>query len=124
MSFSKGKPLPGIFSIRFAIPRSPTRAQRTEAPLAILAEVAGTHVFGAIISIGIVISFPVCTLASVNAGARIIYALAKHGLIHESTASAHHKSATPQVAGKWATLDRGFARFPGLHCRHLLDAPA
>jgi amino acid transporter len=70
----------------------------SNAPLSVLAELAGIPAFGIAIAIGAAISFFACALASINAGARVLYAMSRHGLLHASAGNAHETHATPHVA--------------------------
>ena len=70
----------------------------SNAPLSTLAMLAGVPAFGYAIAVGAVISFFACALASINAAARVMFAMARHGLLHASAAAAHKSHATPHVA--------------------------
>jgi amino acid transporter len=70
----------------------------SNAPLSVLAQLAGIPAFGIAIAIGAAISFFACALASINAGARVLYAMSRHGLLHASAGNAHETHATPHVA--------------------------
>lgn len=76
----------------------------SNAPLNVLAELAGIPAFGEVIAIGAYVSFFACTLASINAAARVIYAMARHGLLHARAGRAHSTHATPHVAVVISTL--------------------
>ncbi|QGM99612.1 APC family permease [Methylocystis parvus] len=71
---------------------------KSEAPLSYLATELGWPRLGAFINIGILLSFFSCTLASINSTARIIYAMARHGLMYEALGTAHDKNETPHIA--------------------------
>ena len=75
-----------------------------EAPLAVIATAAGAPLLGTLISATVVIGLLACTLASLQAGARVIYALARHGLVHEAAGRAHTTNATPHIALAATTL--------------------
>lgn len=68
------------------------------APLNDLAKLSGVSFFGILISIGALVSFFACTLASVNAGARVAFAMARHGILHEAVGRAHIRNGTPHIA--------------------------
>lgn len=70
----------------------------SEAPLNFLAEQAGVGYLGILISIGAWLSFFACILACINPAARIVFMLARHGLIHDSLGSAHKSNLTPHTA--------------------------
>jgi amino acid transporter len=71
---------------------------QSEAPLHTLAATVGWDRLGTLIDVGILLSFFSCTLASVNSAARILFAMAKHGLVMEALGSAHVENKTPHVA--------------------------
>jgi amino acid transporter len=70
----------------------------SEAPLHELASTIGWGRLGTLIDVGIWLSFFSCTLASINSGARILFAMAKHGLVANALGSAHVQNKTPHVA--------------------------
>jgi len=76
---------------------SPT-LDKAEAPLTVISVALGVPFVGILISAGVALSFFACVLGSVNAGARVLFALSKHGLVHTSTGKAHASNATPHVA--------------------------
>jgi len=77
---------------------SKTPLDKSDVPLTVLAELAGVQWLGVLISVGITFSFFTCTLAAINAGARIFFAMARHGIFHSSVGQAHLKNETPYVA--------------------------
>lgn len=83
---------------------SPKPLNETEAPLNFLANQAGVGFLGVIITICAMVSFFACSLASINAGARIFFTMARHGLFHPSLGRAHHSNQTPHVAITMTTL--------------------
>ncbi len=68
------------------------------APFNELADSAGVGFFGVLISVGAVISLFACSLASVNAGARIIFSMSRHGIFHARMGRAHDVHLTPHYA--------------------------
>lgn len=68
------------------------------APLNKLAVDAGIPFLIPLISFGAVISFFACTLASINAGARIIFHMARHGLFPSSVEKTSTRHETPSHA--------------------------
>ncbi len=70
----------------------------SEAPLHTLASEIGWTGLGTAIDIGILLSFFSCTLASINSTARILFAMANHGLIPDALGQAHLQNRTPHVA--------------------------
>ena len=75
-----------------------TAFNESTAPLNDLANLSGVGFFGILISIGAMISFFACTLASINAGARIAFAMGRHGILHGALGRAHGRNATPHIA--------------------------
>jgi amino acid transporter len=70
----------------------------SEAPLNTLANSIGWRSLGTAIDIGILLSFFSCTLASINSTARILFAMARHGLLSDALGQAHVEHRTPHVA--------------------------
>jgi len=68
------------------------------APLNKLAIDAGIPFLIPLISFGAVISFFACTLASINAGARIIFHMARHGLFYHTIVKTSQQNETPSHA--------------------------
>jgi amino acid transporter len=54
--------------------------------------------FAVILIVGILLGQFACTLASINAAARVMYSMARHGYFHASAGRAHELHATPHVA--------------------------
>jgi amino acid transporter len=71
---------------------------KSNAPLHVLATYSGLGALRHLIDLGAVISFFACTLASINAGARILFLLGRHGVFHASVGNAHAVNRTPHVA--------------------------
>lgn len=76
----------------------PVTLDKAEAPLTTAAQGIHLGFVGSLIDLGVALSFFACTLGSINAGARVLYALSRHGLFHGSASSAHRVNATPHVA--------------------------
>lgn len=77
---------------------APTPLNETPAPMSFLAQQAGVGFLGVIVTVGAMVSFFACTLASLNAGARILFTMARHGIFHPAVGSAHTSNQTPHVA--------------------------
>jgi amino acid transporter len=75
-----------------------TALSASTAPFNDLADNVGVSFFGVLISIGAVISLFACTLASVNAGSRIIFSMSRHGIFHPRVGKAHDTNDTPHNA--------------------------
>ncbi|CCB66606.1 APC family permease [Hyphomicrobium sp. MC1] len=71
---------------------------KSSAPLHVLADKSGFGALKHLIDLGAAISFFACTLASINAGARILFQLGRHGVFHSSLGSAHSTNRTPHIA--------------------------
>jgi amino acid transporter len=71
---------------------------KSSAPLNVLADRAGLSSIGLLINIGAIISFFACVLASINAAARILFLMSRHGIFHASAGDAHATNETPHKA--------------------------
>jgi len=71
---------------------------KSDAPLQVLSARAGVPFLGVLITVGAIISFFACVLASITAGARVLFLLGRHGLFHASLGGAHETNETPHVA--------------------------
>lgn len=71
---------------------------QSNAPLASVATGLRLPWFGNFISLGVALSGFACTLGSINAASRILYALARHGLFSSRASQTHEVHATPHVA--------------------------
>jgi amino acid transporter len=74
------------------------------APIADLATAYGMKWFIPIIELGAAISFFSCSLASVNAAARVMYSMGSDGILHNSISTAHKRNQTPHVAVTIASI--------------------
>ncbi len=81
-----------------------TKLNESAAPLADLAAFNGISFFGPLISIGALISFWSSFLACSNAGARVLFSMAQHGLFHSSVGNAHEENKTPHIAISISTI--------------------
>ena len=77
---------------------------KTDAPLQVLAANAGLPFLGVLITIGAIISFFACVLASITAGSRVLFLLARHGVVHQSLGGAHAANETPHIAVTVASI--------------------
>ena len=75
---------------------------KSETPLLYLATELGWPRLGTFINVGVLLSFFACTLASINSTARIVYAMARHGLMYEALGAVHQKNETPHIAAAFA----------------------
>jgi len=76
----------------------------SEAPLHTLAQRIGWGRLGTLIDLGILFSFFSCTLASISSTGRILYSMARHGLIAGELGQAHEENRTPHLAVGIAAL--------------------
>jgi amino acid transporter len=81
-----------------------TKLNESAAPLADLAAFNGISFFGPLISIGALISFWSSFLACSNAGARVLFSMGQHGLLHSAIGNTHKKNKTPYVAITISTI--------------------
>jgi amino acid transporter len=70
----------------------------SETPLHTLAGSIGMAGLGTAINLGILLSFFSCTLASINSTARLLFSMARNGLIPGALGRAHVVNRTPHVA--------------------------
>lgn len=83
---------------------NPTPFDKSDAPMNELANIAGVGFFGVLIAVGSLISFFACTLASINAGARIFFSMGRHGIFHSFVGQVHGRNETPHIAITLAAL--------------------
>src|ERR1700722_5286772 len=74
-----------------------TSLDQIDAPLNVMATLAHMPLLQAPLSAGAMISFFALCLSCVNAGARVIFAMGRHGIFHSSTGDAHTTNATPHI---------------------------
>ena len=70
---------------------------KAQVPLFDLAGLMGVSWFGFAINLGITASNFACTLACINAGARMLYQMGQDGMIHDSAGRSHATNRTPHV---------------------------
>ncbi len=68
------------------------------APLNVLAELMGLSFLKVPLSIGAMLTFFSLSLSCLNAGARILYPMGRHGVLHSSIGQPHRTHQTPHVA--------------------------
>lgn len=83
---------------------SSTPLNQSSAPLNDLASGIGVGYFGLLITVAAIVSLFGCTLASINAGARILFTMARHGIFHNSIGKAHDANGTPHIAVTMSSL--------------------
>jgi amino acid transporter len=75
-----------------------TTLDKVDAPLNVLAELAHVKFLQIPLSLGAMFTFFSLALSCMNAGARVIFAMGRHGLLPLITADAHAVNETPHVA--------------------------
>ena len=75
-----------------------TPLDQLDTPLNTLATLANVAPLSIPLSLGAMVSFFALNLSCLNAGARVIYAMWRHGIFHEATAEAHATNETPHIA--------------------------
>lgn len=70
----------------------------SQAPMRLLASVAGVPALGILIDIGALVSLFAGTLACITAAARVLLLMAHNGLAHDSLRSTHARNQTPSRA--------------------------
>ncbi len=71
---------------------------KIDAPLNVLATLAHVDILQIPLSLGAMISFFALCLSCINAGARVLYTMGRHGVVPPVTATSHGKNETPHVA--------------------------
>jgi Amino acid transporters len=77
---------------------SPDALNASPAPLKYLAEHNGVGILGVLTTVGCLISFWSCAIASITAGSRILFTMAHNRLIANSFTKIHASNATPHFA--------------------------
>ncbi|HEY2534460.1 MAG TPA: APC family permease [Xanthobacteraceae bacterium] len=75
-----------------------TPLDKLDTPLNTLASLAHVAPLSIPLSLGAMVSFFALNLSCINAGARVIFAMGRHGIFHEATADSHETNETPHVA--------------------------
>jgi amino acid transporter len=71
---------------------------KIDAPLNVLATLAHVGFLQVPLSLGAAISFFALCLSCINAGARVLYIMGRHGIVPPVTATSHSSNETPHVA--------------------------
>lgn len=88
----------------FATRHFATSLGSLSAPLNTIADIYKVSYFKAPISVGAAVSFFSLSLSCINAGSRILYPMAQHGVFPHQLSSTHSKNHTPAVAISVFTL--------------------
>lgn len=75
-----------------------TPLDQIDAPLNVMAELAGVPALQAPLSFAAMVSFFALCLSCLNAGGRVMFAMGRHGLFHATVGGAHSRNETPHVA--------------------------
>jgi amino acid transporter len=70
----------------------------SEAPMRVVAAVAGVPLFGPLIDIGALVSMFACILGCITAAARVLLLMAHNGIVHGGLRTTHVRNATPARA--------------------------
>jgi amino acid transporter len=70
----------------------------SEAPMRVVAAVAGVPMFGPLIDIGALVSMFACILGCITAAARVLLLMAHNGIVHGGLRTTHVRNATPARA--------------------------
>lgn len=70
----------------------------SSAPMHVLADIGGLHIFGLLIDIGAMVSLFACTLGCITAAARVLLLMAHNGLAHTALRRTHARHETPGLA--------------------------
>lgn len=81
-----------------------TPFHKSAVPISDLATAMGVDFFGLIILVGSIVSLFACILASINAGARIMFSMGQQGIFPHRVGKAHSQNQTPHVAVTIACL--------------------
>lgn len=71
---------------------------KLDAPLNTLSEMYSVPFMAPLLSAGAMLSFYALASSCMNAGARVMYAMGRHGIVPQSTSTAHEKHGTPHIA--------------------------
>jgi len=94
-----------------------------DTPLSILAGMYKVPWLGIPLSLGAMVSFYALALSCMNAGARVMFAMSRHGAFHECFRRSHKINETPHIAmGMMAVLMFGVISVYSLAGRATLDA--
>lgn len=77
---------------------------KIDAPLNVLAGRYGVGLLSPLLSLGAMCSFFALCMSCVNSGARVMYAMGRHGFFPVSTSRAHPVHGTPHVALVWMSV--------------------
>jgi amino acid transporter len=71
---------------------------KLDAPLNVLSDMYNVSFMAPLLSAGAMFSFYALASSCMNAGARVMYAMGRHGIVSQSASAAHEKHGTPHVA--------------------------
>ena len=79
-------------------PASAGTLDQSDAPITVLAGVAGIHPLGRFIDVGVMVTMLACTLACITAAARVLMLMGHNGLAPSRMAAVHQRNQTPYMA--------------------------
>jgi amino acid transporter len=82
----------------FGIRGYSTTLDKIDQPLNVLAQLINIPVLQIPLSLGAMLSFFALNLSCISAGGRVIYAMGRHGIFPQATATAHATNETPHIA--------------------------
>ncbi len=82
----------------FGIRGYSTTLDKIDQPLNVLAQLINIPILQIPLSLGAMLSFFALNLSCISAGGRVIYAMGRHGIFPQATATAHDKNETPHIA--------------------------
>lgn len=93
----------------------PVPFDKSTAPINDLATSIGLSFVGVVITFGAVISLFACAVANVNASARIMFRMGRHGFLHNKFGASHQQNATPHYATTVSSVLMFLIRCTGPH---------
>jgi amino acid transporter len=82
----------------FGIRGYSTTLDKIDQPLNVLAQLINIPVLQIPLSLGAMLSFFALNLSCISAGGRVIYAMGRHGIFPQATATSHATNETPHIA--------------------------
>lgn len=77
---------------------------KIDAPLSVMADRYGVGLLSPLLSAGAMFSFFALCMSCVNSGARVMFAMGRHGFLPASTSKAHPVHGTPYVSLVWMSV--------------------
>lgn len=86
------------YALVAAFQHSAIGLDKADAPISSIASAVGLGFLGPLVAAGVAASFFASALASINASARVIYTLSRHGILHHQAGDVHQSHSTPHIA--------------------------